>query len=147
MSGGEWLTATTVTGLIGAAGVWVLQRGLEDLREARAFEAGSHTTSGTVARLQPVDDPDSAALAPVVEFDVDGNRHTFRSRHGTYPATHREGDTVPVRFDPRDPRKAEIDSWWSLYGFAAIACGLGGLSTLVGAGGVLALTWRFLAAP
>ncbi len=72
----------------------------------------------------------SGIFCPVVEFGLpSGERITFTSDFGSRPAGHKVGQSVNVRYDPTDPRKAEIESgmatWLApviLIFMGAIAC-------------------------
>ena len=67
--------------------------------------------------------------APLVEFvDSKGIRHQFQSRVGTSRTRKKDGDIVPVVYDPENPDKAEIRSLLALWfgpamaWFLALAC-------------------------
>ena len=53
----------------------------------------------------------SSILCPVVEFTIpSGEKITFTSEFGSFPAGYKVGQSVNVRYDPADPQKAEIES-------------------------------------
>jgi hypothetical protein len=65
---------------------------------------------------------------PVVEFSGPvGERLRFESNLGSRPPAYRVGQTVRVRYDPNDVKRAQIDSlltrWFAPGGLAAL-CGL-----------------------
>jgi hypothetical protein len=55
-------------------------------------------------------------ICPVVEFSApSGEKIRFTSEFGSLPAKHQVGQTVNVRYDPVDPKNAEIDSAMNLW--------------------------------
>lgn len=79
-----------------------------------SFVQAAERTTGTVVDLDVRwgshgSRSSSRAEYPVVEFEADGQRHTFSS--GVTSTSHPEiGDTVSVLYDPAEPTDARLDS-------------------------------------
>ncbi len=81
----------------------------------------------------------SGIFCPVVEFGLpSGERITFTSDFGSRPASHKVGQSVNVRYDPTDPRKAEIESGMTTWLAPVILVFMGAIACC--------LTFAFLAA-
>jgi hypothetical protein len=92
-------------GLLGGA-VWTY------LKQRRQTESRVATT-GTVVELtsRSTASGRSSIICPVVEFTIpSGGTIRFTSEFGSRPAGHQVGQSVNVRYDPADPRQAEIES-------------------------------------
>ncbi len=89
---------------------------------------------GTVVDLQFDEDSDgSGVYRPLVEFtDANGNRHTFLSAIGSYPAPYEIGEKAEVLYNPADPTDATLDSFGALYIGPIIVGSLGLVFTLIG---------------
>ena len=111
----------TGLGLLAASGVLLAGK--------RRFLRNAASATGTVVRLATVAPPartNDARLrssergtvfyAPVVRFTTAAGRAAeFQSASGSIPPRYAVGATVPVRYDPDDPARAEIatfaDQW------------------------------------
>lgn len=126
--------------LIGAI---MLLVGLGSCTHARSFVRRAAHTEGTVIRLEPVysSSTDNGShmpnYRPIVRFEYQGRSIVFASQTASNPPSYSEGQTVPVLFLEYDPSTAKIDSFFSLYGFAAIALGMGTIFFGIGAGLIL----------
>lgn len=100
----------------------------------RQFIAAAQTATGTVV--------DIARRArrfrggwinyPVVRFTAgSGEEFEVTSSFGTDPPTHQLGQAVRVFYDPHDPGRARIDSFFSLWGTCTFLVGIGLLFTVV----------------
>ena len=76
----------------------------------------------------------STTYAPKVVFaDAMGHSVTFVSGSSSNPPSYKQGDKVPVLYQPKTPEQAEIDSWFSRWGGVLIAGAIGAVFSLVGA--------------
>ncbi len=75
-------------------------------------------------------------ICPIVEFTAPprGNIR-FTSEFGSFPAGHKIGQSVTVRYDPADPQQAEIESAMNLWLIPLILVFMGGIA------GCLAITF------
>ncbi len=82
------------------------------LKQVRKSRRGVATTGKVVDLVSRTFNPGSAGVyCPLVEFTTaSGQPVRFESQFGTMPASHRVGQSIPVRYDPVDPQKAEVDS-------------------------------------
>ncbi|MGW2145734.1 DUF3592 domain-containing protein [Nonomuraea bangladeshensis] len=106
-----------------------------------SFLASAQRTEGTVTGLTPRTttsrDSDgytrrSTTWYPTVEFTVDGRRYSFQSSTGNNPPAYRQGEGVPVAYDPDDPSDARISTFWSAYLAPVITGGLGVVFASIG---------------
>ena len=78
------------------------------------------------------------SYAPVFEFtDADGQRHRVRASVSSNPPAYDVGDAVTVRYDPRRPEKARLDSFLENWFVATLLGGLGIVFTGLAAGFVV----------
>jgi hypothetical protein len=80
-------------------------------------ESASTGTSGTT-------------YAPVVRYEVEGQTHTFTSSNSSNPPAYEIGERVVLLYDPADPTRARIDSWWELW-LMPLALGAGAIIVAV----------------
>jgi hypothetical protein len=80
----------------------------------------------------------SSTYRPVVEFTIPtGLRVEFTSGVGTSPPAYRVGEPVTVLYDPVDPNKARIKSFFSLWFGFMIVFALGLIFAILGLGMIL----------
>lgn len=77
---------------------------------------------------------------PVVRFidPASGSAIVFKARVGIWPSPFKVGEAVGVAYDPVDPRRADVDSFWTMW-LPAAAFLLFGTMCLVT--GLLTLRW------
>ena len=134
-----WLLLLLSLACLGVAG-WLYIR-------ARKFLEGAVTTVGIVTdvlREESVEtDNDgirtiNTMFRPVVRFSTEsGEQIEFASGVSTNSPSYRKGGQVPVAYDPSDPQKAKIKSFWLVWGFAVVAAGIGGVGLLMACVGLL----------
>ena len=126
------------------AGAVMLIVALGSWAHTRSFLTRAARTDGTVIRLDRVRTHDTTSNAlsssytydyrPVVRFEYQGRQIVFASQTSSNPPAYTEGERVPVVYLESDPSTAKIESFFSLYGLAAIAGGLGSVFFLIGTG-------------
>ncbi|GAB4581641.1 MAG: hypothetical protein Fur0022_43900 [Anaerolineales bacterium] len=99
------------------------------------------STIGTVIRLDESSDDSGTAYSPVFQYQVNGQTYEFESQNATNPPTHRVGDQDTIYYDPTNPEKAQVDSFFDMWLAPS-------LLICVGSGGVIAtnigvLVWIF----
>lgn len=134
-----WLLLLFSLACLGLAG-WLYIR-------ARTFLEGAVTTVGIVTEVLREEsvqtDNDGfrttdTMFRPVVRFSTEsGEQIEFASGVSTNPPSYRKGGQVPVAYDPSDPQKAKIKSFWLVWGFAVVAAGIGGVGLLMACVGLL----------
>jgi hypothetical protein len=96
-------------------GLGVSAIGLVLFVRTRAFLEHSQTAQGRyvdVSANDPTGVPERTVTYPIVEFQTtDGRTIRFEARSGDLSAGRKVGQTVPVRYDPRDPSKAIVDTF------------------------------------
>lgn len=114
------------------AGVWYAE-------DARTFLNISLRTNGNVVALERKRNAKGFdTYHPVVRFTPPETNETveFKSRFGVWPSPFAVSDGVEVAYDPADPRRAKINSFWTLWFLPILliafgfACGLAGYHTL-----------------
>lgn len=116
--------------LMAFLGIIFIATGLYFIQDTRDFIARAAQAEGRVVRLEydSGSGSDSDAYYPVVSFSVPGRGGwEFRDRIGTNPPMYRQGEEVPVFYDPENPQKAMIDR--GIFNLA-----FPGIFALVGAG-------------
>ena len=118
-------------------GVVFLLVGIHGLRGTLSFRRRAQQAEGVVtdvrARSSGKSGDPGIVFYPVLQFTTrDGRQVQTEARTGRSPAPAREGDRVPVQYDPEDPASADIAGSWSgllLYGVFVV---LGSIFTVVG---------------
>ena len=101
-------------------------------KQRRTLESRVGTT-GTVVELTTTAGRRGTLYCPVVEFTPSsGETVRFTSDFGTRPASHKIGQSVNVRYNPADPRKAEIDFTTSLWPVPLVLAFLGVIACCLG---------------
>lgn len=99
--------------------------GLGILVHNALFAIGTKQAEGTVIEMVG-----NKQKSPVVEFNANGQRHTFQSRMSSSPPAYSVGEKVSVLYHPEEPARAQIDSfserWLFPLGFATT-----GISALI----------------
>ena len=126
---------------------WLLLAAFSAWLGWRSFNlsANGSVAEGTVVRLLQDQVAFDSDFYPVVEFQVDGKTYTVQSqnnyrwwnRYIRFPV----GGQVEILYDPADPEKAEINSWWDIWNESLIL----GVFTVIAAIGVnvyLLYRWR-----
>jgi len=112
------------------AGVGLLFLGAHLHQKTAEFLARAVRAPGSVVQLATNHSSDGAdTYAPVVEFEHQGRKYTFKDSISSNPPSYRRGDAVGVLYDPDRPRDARIDRGrWNkavpilIGGFGALLC-------------------------
>lgn len=127
---------------LAAAAIFGIGVSVAGARDARAFERRSVITTGVVLADGPgigaTDGSSGDDFHVPVRYDVDGTATVARA-----PVTDREpyapGESLPVRYDPRDAHRVEfVDQPYDLATPLAFSIGLGVIALAVG----LSALWR-----
>jgi hypothetical protein len=83
------------------------------------LETRGETTTGTVVRMEESDSAEGGCCvySPVVEFQAGEQSFTFDSGNASYPPAYKVGQQVRVRYDPANPKTAQIDSFFERWLF------------------------------
>lgn len=107
------------------------------LRRKR-FLADAQPASGTVVEVRVRGVGRNAMSFPVFEFrTAEGTLQQAESLQGTGLQSFKVGEAVAVRYDPRDPGKAEVDSFAVLWGLALLRAGFGLVFLILGIAGLV----------
>ena len=70
-------------------------------------------TTGTVTRLEESETSEGycCVYAPVVEFEVNGQKYSFENDNASSSPDYEIGSQVKVRYDPADPNTAQINEF------------------------------------
>lgn len=101
---------------------------------ARSFTSAASRAQGTVVRLEKRESRESGtSYYPIVTFqDASGATQELFSSVGSFPPSHKVGDTVTVLYRAEEPRKAKLDNFFDVWGLAAITGGVGAFWLIVG---------------
>jgi len=104
------------------------------VKQVRKSGRGVEATGTVVDLVKRVFNPGSAGVyCPVVDFTTgSGQTVRFASQFGTVPASHRVGQSIPVRYDPTDPQNAEVDSTTANWFVPGCTIGMGVLFLVMG---------------
>lgn len=83
------------------------------------LQSKGETTPGTVIKMEESSTPEGGCCvySPVIEFDVNGESYSFEGDTASDPPAYKVGEVVDVRYDPRDPNTAQIDSYFERWAF------------------------------
>jgi hypothetical protein len=115
---------------LAAGGIAMIVAGIWYAVESMEFLDTTARTEGTVIALKRERGSKGMALdLPVVRFTSPESGETveFKSRFGIRPSPFAVGDPVEVAYDPSDPSRAKIDSFWTIW-FLPILLALFGLA-------------------
>lgn len=107
--------------------------------DARTFLYTSLRTDGTIVALERKRNAKGFdTYHPVVRFIPPETNETveFKSRFGVWPSPFAVSDRVEVAYDPADPRRARINSFWTIWFLPillvcfGLACGVAGYETV-----------------
>lgn len=107
---------TTLGVLYGLVAVIALGIGLAVAGSTVTSMASAERTDGTVVAMTSRIESDGGrrnrgsheSWYPVVQFTVDGRQHSFENPTNVDPSEYREGQTVPVAYNPDNPSDARI---------------------------------------
>ena len=68
-------------------------------------------TTGTIVALREDSSGDSSVYFPTVEYSVDGKVYTGELDTGS--GSYKVGRTIPVLYDPNDPRSCTTEAAWA----------------------------------
>jgi hypothetical protein len=113
------------------------------IRRTRSFLERAVAVTGTVTGFAQSTSSDSGvAYHPIVRFEtIEGETHEFQDSLASNPPSFKEGESVPVKYEPTRPDRAKIAKTfriWLIPGmFTVSAVGLlvaGGIVLAVGTG-------------
>jgi len=115
------------------AGVGLLFLGVHLHKKTGEFLAKAVRAPGVVVEMATNHSSDGAdTYAPVVDFEHQGRKYTFKDTISSNPPSFRRGEAVGVLYDPDQPRDARIDRGrWNkavpilIGGFGALLCLIG----------------------
>jgi hypothetical protein len=91
------------------AGLGLLFLGAHLYRTTATFLEKALRAPGVVVAMASNHSSDSNTYAPVVEFEHEGTKYSFKDSIGSNPPAYRVGQAVAVLYDPARPRDARID--------------------------------------
>jgi len=116
-------------------GAILLAIGLIQVLQTHSFLDESLETRGVVINLRwEYDSEGSASAYPVFQFvdERTGQEITVVSTHGSNPPSCSVGQEVYILYDPQNPYKAMIKSFWNIWLGSIIVTGLGAIFLSVG---------------
>lgn len=114
-------------------GAGFLANALRIYWKRRTFLASAASATGTVVAVRVEGIGRNAVSVPTFEFaTAAGTAQRAESLMGSGLQGFRVGETVPIRYDPAAPDRAEVDAFAVLWGLALLRAGFGGLFLLMG---------------
>lgn len=120
-------------GICLAVGCGFLVSALRIYLARRRFLSTAQAAAGTVVEVQVRGVGRNAVAFPVLEFQLPGGQaQRAESWMGSGFQRFEAGQAVPVRYDPADPSRAEVDTFAVMWGLALLRAGYGLLFLLMG---------------
>src|SRR5215469_2979388 len=111
--------------------------------QMRRFLATAVSVPGVVMEnvYQPSSSDNGSSFDyPRVQFQtVDGHSVSFIGDVASFPSAYRVGEPVQVVYDPKQPDRAHIHSFWGIWGFALLFSALGSVFSVLGGLATVAL--------
>lgn len=121
-------------------GLFLFYHAWQTTMAQRTASAPFRQTSGTVVRM--VQKTNGHRLwAPIVTYRVSGKEYAFESELASRPPAYQVGEEVVVQYDPNQPQKATIDSFWMSWLPWLLFGGFGSLLVFVSIVGLVTI-WR-----
>lgn len=80
------------------------------------FVSSGIEVEGTVVRLESSHSSDSGtSYSPVFRYTVNGQEYEYESVNSSNPPTHQVGDVTTLLYQPDNPAKARVNSFWELW--------------------------------
>ncbi|GAB3966067.1 hypothetical protein GCM10028806_05990 [Spirosoma terrae] len=122
-----------------SVGIFLVYHAWQVTMSQASENANIRETNGTVAQM--VRKTTGRRLwAPVVTYQVDGKSYSFESEVASSPPAYTVGEQVVVTYDPGQPQKAAIKSFWINWLPLLFFGGLGGALVVVSLLGISALS-------
>jgi hypothetical protein len=120
-------------GICLAVGCGFLISALRIYLARKRFLATAQAAAGTVVEVQVRGVGRNAVAFPVLELQLpEGRVQRTESWMGSGFRRFEPGQAVPVRYDPADPSKAEVDTFAVMWGLALLRAGYALLFLLMG---------------
>lgn len=117
-----------------AVGCGFLATALRIYLARKRFLATAQAVAGTVVEVRVRGVGRNAESVPTLEFRLPGGQvQRAESWMGSGFQGFAAGQEVPLRYDPADPGKAEVDTFAVMWGLALLRTGYGVLFVLMGA--------------
>ncbi len=88
---------------------------------ARLAREGVHTTGNVVDFTESTSEDGTLMYAPVFTFlDEQGQQHRIQSRVSSSPPGYSKGQIIELVYPPGQPEKADVASWFGVWGVAFI---------------------------
>jgi hypothetical protein len=120
--------------VFGGIGAILLVIGAILFLQERSFLAAAETATGTVTDFDLSSDSDNSySYCPVINFATkSGQKVEYHANVCSAPPAYDVGDHVQVIYDPENPRKVQMDSFWGKYVGPLVLLLVGGPFLLIG---------------
>lgn len=138
MNNPEKAITTLLATVFSIVGTSMLAGSFFSFNSTKNFINNSSSTTGVVIELKEVESTSrksrSIVYYPLIKFEPkQGKAINFQAGTGTNPPSYNVGETVPVLYNPNNPYKAEINSFFDLWFSFILLLLMGGVFTGVGA--------------
>ena len=110
--------------------------GLALFTESVNFKRTASSAEGVVYDIETRSDSDGSSYYPMVRFTPAGAEEPveFTGGVGSNPSSYKRDQKVKVIYDPKNPEKARIDSFFETALFPLVFSGMGGIFLAIGLG-------------
>lgn len=110
-----WYTITLATGIV------LLLISLHFLKESLSFLRTSNRATATVIELETVKDSDGDTYRAIFRYYTNsGQEFIYRQGSSSSPAIWDVGEEATIAYDPNDPYKARLVTFFSMFGATAV---------------------------
>ncbi|MEE9454555.1 MAG: DUF3592 domain-containing protein [Paracoccaceae bacterium] len=115
-------TTRSVRRVLGVLGFIFLLAGAGLMVNSFIFKSNALEVTGTVVAVgKNYSDEGGVTYQPTFRFlDAEGNKHRAQTSLSSSRYNYKIGERVDILYDQRDPSNIRVDSWFSVWGFAAI---------------------------
>lgn len=135
----EAMTMQLLGGLFGTVGIMAIVAGSFSAHKTKRFLARAQAARGTVMHLvmrSSTDTEDGTvayAYYPIIRFTAQtGKEIEFEAGTGSNPPMYAMGQPVNVLYDPDEPYRAKIHSFFDLWLVTTLCLGIGSLFAIAG---------------
>lgn len=102
------------------AGLGLLILAAISFKSTITFLKNGEKVTGTVTSLREIDS-DGVVYVPVFTYRTkDNTEYTYELAEGTNPSSWSEGDTETIIYDPKDPSKVELYTYFRIFAWPLI---------------------------
>jgi hypothetical protein len=99
------------------------------------FSTNGIEVEGTVVRLESSHSSEGGTTySPVYRYTVDGEQYEYESVNSSSIPSHQVGESTTLLYDPNNPEKARVNSFWEMWLLPCIMCPVSFVMVLLSVG-------------